>query len=194
MRTRWVARGLVVGLLAAAGGGGGTMAADAPASGARTAGPTTRIALGDLTAPVPSAWASQPPANAMRLVQFRVPAAPGSGDAELVVFYFGRGQGGSVDANIARWGSQFSSSGGGPVKPTVQHLTASGMPVTLAEFTGSYARGMGMGPEGPPKPDQTLMAAIVERPGGNVTIQLYGPRPTVAANREAFLAMVRGLR
>ena len=32
-------------------------------------------------------------------------------DAECVVYFFGQGQGGSVEANIARWGGQFTRNG-----------------------------------------------------------------------------------
>ena len=146
-----------------------------------------------LKAPVPASWVSQPPASSMRLAQFRVPGQTGQEDAEVIFFYFGKGQGGSIEANIARWQSQFTSPDGKPVKATVQHHKVSGMPVTTVEFTGSYARGMGMGPAGAPTPDQMLLVAIVETPQGNLTIQLHGPRATGAANRDAFLAMVRGI-
>jgi hypothetical protein len=147
-----------------------------------------------LTAPVPAGWVSQSPANAMRLAQFRVPGAYGQEEAEVIFFYFGQGEGGSVEANIARWQSQFTSPDGKPTKPIVQHLKVSGMPVTTVEFTGSYARGIGMGPAGAPTPDQMLLVAIVETPQGNLHIQMHGPHTTVAANRDAFQAMVRGTK
>jgi hypothetical protein len=131
----------------------------------------------------------------MRLVQFRVSGGRGAEEAELVVFYFGRGEGGSAEANIARWQSQFSGvDGKSPVQPVVQRLQVQGMATTIAELSGTYARSLGMGPPSSPKPDQTLLAAIVETPRGNVTFELHGPRATVAANRTAFLAMVQGIQ
>ena len=36
------------------------------------------------------------------------------GRAEVVVYFFGKGQGGNVDANLARWKGQFSTSDGSP--------------------------------------------------------------------------------
>lgn len=147
-----------------------------------------------LSAPVPTRWVSQPPGNAMRLAQFQVPGESRQEDAEVIFFYFGQGEGGSVEDNIARWQSQFSSADANPITPIVQHLAVSGMPVTTVELTGSYARAMGMVTSGAPAPDQTLLVAIVESPQGNLTIQLYGPRSTVSANREDFFAMVRGIR
>ncbi len=106
-----------------------------------------------LAAPVPPGWVPQPPASSMRLAQFQVPAKSDQGDAEVIFFYFGQGQGGSVEANVARWQSQFTSPNGKPVKPTIQHLKVSGMPVTTMELTGAYTRGVGMGPAGPSKVD-----------------------------------------
>jgi hypothetical protein len=87
-----------------------------------------------------------------------------------------------VEANIARWQSQFTSPDGQPVKPILQHLTVSGMPVTTVELTGSYARSVGMGPQSAPRPDQTLLVALVET--GNLRSFWIGV--TVRANRDAF--------
>jgi hypothetical protein len=170
----------------------GALAKDPPAR--PSADTVTRVALLDWTAPVPRAWIAEPPKTSMRLAQFQVPGAGGAAAAELVVFYFGAGEGGSAEANIARWQSQFSGPAGKPVKPAVQHFEVKGMPVTVAELTGTYARSLGMGPPASPTPDQTLLAAVVESPRGNLTFELHGSRASVAANRVPFLAMVRGIR
>ncbi len=143
-------------------------------------------------APVPKQWQAQPPASNFRLAQYRVPGA--AGDAESVVFHFGKGQGGTVAANIQRWKSQFVSADGKSVEPKTQVLTIDQLPVTLVELNGTYARGVGTGPQGDAKPNQTLLVAVIEAPEGNVTFQLHGPRETVAANRKSFEAMVRGFR
>ena len=169
-------------------------AASLAGAGTSPSAGTVSVSLLGLTARVPATWVSQPPASSMRLAQFRVPGARGSEDGELVVFHFGQGQGGSVEANIARWQSQFTSPDGQPVNPIVQRLTVSGMPVTTVELTGSYARGVGMGPQGAARPDQTLLVAIVETSKGNLTFQLHGASATVGANREVFLTMVRGIK
>lgn len=143
-------------------------------------------------APVPPTWQAQPPSSGMRLAQYRVPGA--GGDAEAVVFYFGKGQGGSVEANTERWISQFKTTDGKPVAPRIQRSSVDGVPVTTVELTGSYARGVGMGPQGAAKPNQTLLVAVFETPEGNLTLQLHGPNETVSANRQAFEALVRGFR
>ena len=165
-----------------------------PAATAPARAGAANVRLLDLTAPVPGAWVAQPPASTMRLAQFRVPGKSGQDDAECVVFYFGEGQGGSAEANIARWQGQFSTSDGKAVKALVRHFKVSGLPVTTAELTGTYARSLGMGPSGAPAPDQTLLASVLETPKGNLFFQLHGPRATVAVNREAFLTMLRGIK
>lgn len=165
-----------------------------PAASSPPGSKMASVRLLDLTAQVPATWVAQQPSSSMRLAQFRVPGKAGSDDAELVVFYFGQGQGGSAEANIARWQSEFSSPDGKPVKASIQRFKVSGMPATTVELTGSYARTLGMAAAGAPVPGQTLLAAIVESPKGNLFLQLHGPKATVAANREAFLAMIRGLK
>jgi hypothetical protein len=185
---------IVAAVLATAFGPGVMLAATSQTPGAPLKPSVVSLSPLHLTAPVPTGWVSQPPASSMRLAQFQVPGGSGHGDAEAIFFYFGQGQGGSVEANTARWQSQFTSPDGKPVKPNVEHLKVSGMPVTTVELTGTYARGMGMGPAGPPQPDQSLLVAVLETAQGNLHIQMHGPRATVAANRDAFLAMVRGIK
>ena len=141
---------------------------------------------------VPESWRAQSPSSSFRLAQFAVPGS--SGDADCVFFYFGPGEGGSVDANIERWQSQFRSADGGQVKPKVERITVANMPVTLIELAGDYARSVGMGPDGgAASPNQIIRVAMVETPQGNLIIQLYGQRETVAPQRAAFDAMVRAL-
>lgn len=143
------------------------------------------------TTRVPDSWRAQSPSSSFRLAQFAVPGP--SGDADCVFFYFGPAQGGSVEANIERWQSQFRAANGRPVQPEVERITVSKMPVTLIELSGNYARSIGMVSAGAASPDQTMRAAIIETPQGNLIIQLYGPREAVGAQRAAFDAMVRAL-
>jgi hypothetical protein len=107
-------------------------------------------------------------------------------DAECVVYFFGQGQGGSVDANIARWGSQFKRNGAlAPSK--VAKRTVHGLPVTTMDVSGVYAgmSGSVMAPQAP-QPDYRMLAAIVENPGGNLFVKFTGPSKTVAANEQKF--------
>ncbi len=134
----------------------------------------------------------------MRLVQYGIPGAGGSAAATFVVYHFGLGQGGSIEANIERWQSQFATEDGGPVEPVVTLFKAGELPVTLVELNvelkGSYARSLGMGQRVDAQRDQTLLAAVVETAQGNLFAQMHGPSASVAAQRAAFEAFLRGLK
>ena len=145
----------------------------------------------DMTSEVPADWIASEPSSDMRLLQFTVPAAGEAGAAELVVYYFGPGQGGSLEANVARWTSQFSSDDG-PVEPVITPLTGK-VPATLVELTGSYARGVGVGPVGDALPNRTLLAGVVETPRGNLYPQLYGPADVVAKHKADFVRFITGI-
>ncbi len=56
---------------------------------------------------IPSNWSVQEP-RPMRVATYMVPAVSGDSEGgECGIFYFGNDQGGSVEANIERWKSQF---------------------------------------------------------------------------------------
>ena len=66
---------------------------------------------------VPSDWVAQKPKSKLRQAQFEVPGPAGA--AEVGFFWFGRRQGGSVQANVDRWVSLFSDpQGGGKPAPS----------------------------------------------------------------------------
>jgi hypothetical protein len=173
-----------------------TAAFAAPAGFAATDAPATaskEIKLGSLSyrGVVPSSWQSVPPETNKRLLQFRTSDTTAA--AEVIVFYFGPGEGGSAEANIQRWRGQFIGDNHTPITPVVERFKSHGMSATTAELRGTYARGIGVGPVGTPKPDQTLFAAVVESPEGNLILQLFGNSATVARERNAFLAFVRSI-
>lgn len=163
------------------------------AAGDAAGGPA--VTLLDYTTHVPTAWQARTPSNPMRIAEYQIPGSGGGQGADVVVYYFGPGQGGTVQANIARWQSQFSDPGGGHVQPTVTQEKGTTFPTTVAEFHGSYARGVGMGMgDTAAVPDQGLLAAIVETPKGNLFFQLFGPDAIVTGQKADFLRFVRGLK
>lgn len=141
-----------------------------------------------LVAPKPATWQWHQPASTMRVAEYTVPGVEGSDQAQIVVYQF-RG-GGTVEANVERWKSQFRRADGSAVEPKMQEIEADGMKVTVAEFSGEY-KGMNQMDFAP---DQTLVAAIVESGADPVFVQLVGPSKTVAASHDAFMAMLRGMK
>ena len=153
------------------------------------------VTLLEYRATVPAGWTARSAASAMRLAEFIVPSRGGKDTAEVVVYYFGPGQGGGIDANLARWKSQFSDPTGKPVYEKVTRDSSGASPLTIAEYRGTYARGIGAGSApGAARPNTTLIAAVVGTPRGTLFYQLFGPAAAVEAARSAYLGFVRGLK
>lgn len=144
-----------------------------------------------LEAPKPATWIEHPPSSAMRAANYTVPGRDGNEAAHIVVYYFGRGQGGTVEQNISRWQGQFRPHDDGtPVEPVITRFEADGMPVTLVELAGAW---MMMGQTWYTE-DQKFMTAVVDAPIGMVFIRFAGQTATVDANAGKFLEMVKGLK
>lgn len=148
------------------------------------------ITLLDFNATVPSTWVSKTPSSTSRLAQFIV---PGKDSAEIVVYFFGTSMGGNVDANLARWRGQFTSGDAKPASERVTRDSTGKFPLTIAEYSGSYRRGLGAGSADSVRAGQTLIATIVETPRGAMFIQLFGPSGRVSAERDTFLNFVKGI-
>jgi hypothetical protein len=134
----------------------------------------------------PSAWSNKGTAP-MRAATYIVPTAPGEkASSECVVYFFGTGQGGSVEANMDRWKGQFTEAGK-PVTAQIEKRTVHGLPVTTIDTAGDYS-GMGGPLADRPivQPGYRLLGAIIEGPGGNVFIKFAGPTKTVTASQRGF--------
>lgn len=143
---------------------------------------------GDIDFDIPQGWQSQPPTSSMRIAQAVIPGPGGPG--ELAVFFFGAGTGGSADANIQRWVDQMES----PDQPKPQTFETNGYKVTWIDVHGTLKpSGMGMGPS-TPQPNSRLLGAVVEGPGGPWFFKATGPDATLAAERDAYLAMLKSVR
>jgi len=145
-----------------------------------------------------------PPANwkpeaqrPMRLATYTIPRAAGDAEGgECGVYYFGPGQGGSVQANLDRWIGQFLQAGGKSSKSAakIESRSVRGLKITTVDVSGAYT-GMGgpMGQPGKPVPGYRLLGAIVEGTQGSVFFKLTGPAQTVAQNQTAFTKMLDSL-
>jgi hypothetical protein len=152
------------------------------------------ISLLDYHATVPSGWVARTPSSSSRLAQFVLTGSDSANSAEVVVFFFGKTPGGNVEANLARWRDQFSTPDGSPVPERVTRDSSGAFPITIAEFRGTYRRGIGAGTADSVRTGQALVAAIAETPRGTLFMQLFGAAARVAGEREAFVRFVKGLR
>lgn len=143
---------------------------------------------------VPQGWVEETPASSMRLAQYSLPGE--AGPAELTVFCFGPGQGGSTQANIDRWVGQFSAEGG-PAEPEITTSERDGLTITVVKVTGAFTPGsMGMmAPAQEPIADAALHGVIIEGgPQGAVFVKVTGPRTTIEAQAEALEAFTQSAR
>jgi hypothetical protein len=135
----------------------------------------------------PEGWASKGSAP-MRAATYTVQ------DSECIVYFFGAGQGGSVDANIARWKSQFTANGQ-PAPAKIDKRMVHGLPVTEMDVSGTYtATGGAAMTQQAPVSDARMLAAIIEGPGGSIFLKFTGPLKTVGANKQKFEQLVNSFQ
>jgi len=135
----------------------------------------------------PAGWKAEA-ARPMRAATYAVPPVSGDSDpAECGVYFFGPGQGGSVEANIDRWRSQFTDPNGRTTPAKIDKGQVHGFRVTRIDTSGSYS-GMGgpMAAKAQTVPGYRLLGAIVEAPGGNIFVKFTGPMKTITANQQKF--------
>ncbi|MGI9239745.1 MAG: sulfatase family protein, partial [Verrucomicrobiales bacterium] len=130
----------------------------------------------------PAGWKKEQPTSNMRKAQFR------TGETEIVVFYFGAGQGGGTQANVARWMKQFKD-------PSDQAASSESIgkektKVTTVTAKGTFLSGPPFGQK-VPKPGYALRGAIIELADGPVFIKMTGPEAEVAKAAEEFDLTVR---
>lgn len=136
---------------------------------------------------------SRRPSSAMRAAEYGV---RDHADAELTVFHFGAGQGGSVDENVNRWVGQFAQPDGRPSRDVaaVEHTTVNGVAITTVEVRGTFAGMGGGGGEAPARTGWRMLGAIAEGPGGMVFFKLTGPEDAIDEAEQAFRDLVQSIR
>ena len=134
--------------------------------------------VGGHTFTPPTTWKAGKPSNRMRAAQFTVPGPKGQSNAECVVFYFGPGAGGGVQANINRWLGQFARE----PKPTtkVEQVKIGNTQVVYVFAEGTYMSGPPFGAK-VPKPGSGMAAAVLGTQPGYIYIKLTGPKATTNA-------------
>lgn len=159
--------------------------------------PAQTVDLGAVTLAADPAWQTVTPSSAMRKAQFALPrVADDAEDAELAVFYFGAGQGGSVEANLRRWYGQFTQpdSSSSAEKATTANKVVDGMNLTMVDLSGTYVGSMMPGMEEQNKPNFRMLAAVLETPQGAYFFKLVGPEKTVAHWANSFSEFVKSAK
>jgi hypothetical protein len=158
---------------------------------------TQPLDLGNIILQADAGWRSATPNSNMRKAQFTLPrAADDAEDAELVVFYFGADQGGSVEANLQRWYGQFSQADGSSSaeKAHVTREMADGMNLTIVDLSGTYIGSLMPGTEAQNKPGFRMLAAVLETSQGPFFFKLVGPEATVAHWAKSFSQFMKSAK
>ncbi len=156
------------------------------------------VDLGIVKLAADPAWKTVAPSSQMRKAQFALPhVAEDSQDAELVVYYFGAGQGGTVEANLERWYSQFvqPDSSSSAAKAKTSHEVVDGMNLTSVDLSGTYvAPKMPGSEEHNNEPNFRMLAAVLETPHGPYFFKLVGPEKTVGHWATSFSEFMKSAK
>src|SRR5947209_4273926 len=110
-----------------------------PLSGQQTGAGGTLVTIDGLKSRTPADWAPEQPNTRMRINQFRLtPINDDKDNAEVAVYFFGKGQGGSPDANVARWKGMFVPPAGRTIDDVtrVEKLKVGGIGAVYCDVRG----------------------------------------------------------
>ncbi|HLW68434.1 MAG TPA: hypothetical protein VKS79_24160 [Gemmataceae bacterium] len=156
------------------------------------------VEVDGLKSKVPETWKGVETNSQFRAAQFTIPKVDGDvKDAELVVYFFGKGQGGGVDANIKRWQQQIMPPEGKKIEDVMKKDTfkVGDVNVTEIELQGTYEAPTFGGKQKPEKISNARMIGVVfESPNGPYYFKLVGPAKTVEANKKGFDEWVKNFK
>jgi hypothetical protein len=159
----------------------------------------TLVSIDGLQSRTPPDWVEEKPTSNLRFKQFRLPGAEQDKDkAELIIFFFGAGQGGTAEENIKRWKGFFTPPEGKKIDDVAKvkkMKTTSGVEVTYLDVNGTYLQKF---PPNDPnakvtrRPNYRMLGVVFESKKGPYFIRLVGPSDTVAHHQEGFDKWLKG--
>lgn len=159
------------------------------------------VDLGGLKSKAPASWKAQKAENKFRKYQFTIPKAEGDkDDAELVIFFFGKGSGGTVKDNVSRWKGMFTAPEGKTLDEVSKLTTfkiAKDVEVSYFDVSGTYKF---KNPPFDPKAKEErrenyrLIGVIIDNDEGPFFIRMTGPAKTMAKNKEAFDSWIKAFK
>jgi hypothetical protein len=160
----------------------------------------TIVEIDDLKSVAPADWKSEEVTTKFRTHHFRIPhVADDKSDAELTIFFFGTGSGGSADANVKRWKGMFLPPEGKKIDDVakVENFKVGNVDVTYLDVQGTYKfkeRPFDPAAKEELRPDHRMLGVVFESPKGPYFFRLVGPAKTVTENKKAFEDWVKGFK
>jgi len=151
------------------------------------------VADGQLKFTAVEGWSPTKPGSNIIEHEFSVPASEGDAAAGRVTVM---GAGGSIDANIDRWYTQFTQPDGSSTreKAKVKKITVDGEDVHVVDIAGTFKDQRGpFAPAVEREKYRMLAAIVVTKKLGNYFIKFYGPERTVADNEGNFNKLIESL-
>jgi hypothetical protein len=139
-------------------------AAEAPAT----------FSVSEFTFTRPAQWEWVSTTSMMRKAELKVMDQESGGNAEIVFFHFGPGDGGGTQANVERWFRMFREPRD-QIAARSEEVKVGRHEVTYVQAQGTYMSGMPGGPQ-TPLANHGLVGAIIESRAGNVFVRLTGPK------------------
>jgi hypothetical protein len=148
------------------------------------------VEIDGLKSKVPETWKAVDTNSQFRAAQFSIPKAEGDErDGELVVYFFGKGQGGGVDANVKRWQQQIKPPEGKKIEDVMKKdsFKVGDVQVTEIELQGTYqAPAFAANQKSEKIANARMIGVVFESPNGPYYFKLVGPAKTVEANKKGF--------
>jgi hypothetical protein len=153
------------------------------------------VELDDLKSRAPGGWKQEEiPENLRRFraYQFRIPRAEGDPrDAELVIFYFGPGGGGTAADNIKRWKGMFQPPEGKTIEDVskVEKMKVGDVEVTTLDVHGTYLfkeRPFDPSAKVEKRPHSRMFGVVFESKRGPFFMRLVGPAKTIEQHKKGF--------
>lgn len=154
----------------------------------------TVVELDGLKSTAPAEWVGDAPMNKFRLYQFGLPKAKGDEkekSGEVVVFFFGKGSGGSMDENLKRWKGMFRAPEGKKIDDisSVEKFNVGKVPVAYLDVKGTYV--FKFPPFDPNAKEQRLsnyrmLSVYFDSDNGPYFIRMTGPAKSVEEQKPKF--------
>jgi hypothetical protein len=159
----------------------------------------TVVEIDGLKSAVPTDWKQEKATSKNRTHHFRIPhVADDKADAELIIFFFGTGSGGSADANVKRWKGMFIPPEGKEIDDVskVENFKIGKVDVTYLDVQGTYKFKERPDPrlKEELRPDHRMLGVVFESPNGPYFIRLVGPIKTVTENQKAFVEWLKAFK
>ena len=156
---------------------------------------TSAIEVGGITFSEGESWKPKATARPISKGGLIIEASSDTPDVKATTlsadfYYFGKGQGGSVKANIARWNGQFQQ--GATSKTEEIPLDGiEGKSATLVFIQGTFLSGPPFGGKKTPVPGHAMLGAIVPGTEAPIFIKLTGNEKAVKIITEKFKKLIR---